>query len=333
MRRRLGEIDGLIHGAGIIEDRLIPDKTPESFDRVLEQSSIPCWFLCGNSATERLKFALLFSSVAGFFGNPGQVDYAAANEALNRIAGRLKNVGYKKVVAINWGPWSGAGMVKPEVARQFESRGVPMVTLGAGRLAVVCELAHQSDDVRVLIGPGPWVESADQFRACRSSAESTPLLAGQELSHLPGSVVEATVVLDPARQPYLNHHEIDGRPVLPLAVAMELMAEVTAASQPDWHITEVQNVRMYSGVIIEGQPRTITVRAEPIARNPRDGEWRVRLSDPTQPARPLYESMVRMTAEQPLPPPAPAIDRIDQPFPMSAAKRTSAGSFTAACSG
>ena len=31
-----GGITGVIHGAGVIEDKLLRDKTPESFDRVFE---------------------------------------------------------------------------------------------------------------------------------------------------------------------------------------------------------------------------------------------------------------------------------------------------------
>ncbi len=320
VRERFGEIDGVIHGAGIIEDRLIADKLVDSFDRVVGTKIDPLLTLLPVLDAARLRFILLFSSVAGFFGNPGQVDYAAANETLNRIAGRLRHLGYKKVVALNWGPWTGAGMVKPEVARQFESRGVPMVTVEAGRPAVLRELASPGDDACVILGPGPWVEPADRIRSRRSSAESTPLLAGHALAHLAGSVVEASVILDPSRQPYLNHHEIDGKPVLPLAVAMELMAEAAAAAEPEWHVVEIQNVRMYSGVVIGGRPRTVAVRAEPIVRSESEGEWRVRLTDPAQPGRPLYESMVRMAAQRPVPPPAPAIDRIADPFTMSAAE-------------
>src|SRR5882724_6907171 len=31
-----GRLDGVIHGAGVIEDKLVQDKTPESFDRVFD---------------------------------------------------------------------------------------------------------------------------------------------------------------------------------------------------------------------------------------------------------------------------------------------------------
>ena len=53
----------------------------------------------------------LFSSAAGFFGNAGQSDYAAANEVLNQYALQFSQKHPKcNVVSFNWGPWEG-GMV------------------------------------------------------------------------------------------------------------------------------------------------------------------------------------------------------------------------------
>ncbi|MEK6675815.1 MAG: SDR family NAD(P)-dependent oxidoreductase [Planctomycetota bacterium] len=164
VQKRLGGIDAVIHGAGIIEDKYLVDKTSDSFDRVVETKIHPLLTLIREVAPERLKFAMLFSSVAGFFGNPGQCDYAVANEMINRIARRLRDCGIPKVVSINWGPWRELGMVKPEVARQFEERGIGMVSVAAGRRAAWRELCvRNGGDVRVVIGPGPWMERANRM--------------------------------------------------------------------------------------------------------------------------------------------------------------------------
>ncbi|MEI6127549.1 MAG: SDR family NAD(P)-dependent oxidoreductase, partial [Pseudomonadota bacterium] len=80
-----GKIDGVIHGAGIILDKLIADKTPESFDQVFGTKTESAFILSRMLRPESLKFFVLFSSVAGLFGNQGQCDYAAANEVLNKL--------------------------------------------------------------------------------------------------------------------------------------------------------------------------------------------------------------------------------------------------------
>ena len=161
LQRHHGPVSAVLHGAGIIADRYIVEKDAASFARVVGTKVDPVLTLTDILDPAAVKLVMLFASVAGIFGNPGQGDYAAANEILNRMARRLRSVWRAKVVAMNWGPWSGTGMVTPEVARQFEARGVGMVTVPAGRQAAWQEIVSGGgDDVRVIVGPGPWIERA-----------------------------------------------------------------------------------------------------------------------------------------------------------------------------
>ncbi len=315
--RRHGGIDALVHGAGIIEDAFIRDKTVASFDRVLGTKVAPLLTLTRLLDPERLKLVMLFSSVAGFFGNRGQADYAAANEILNRLARCLRRSWPANVVSLNWGPWTGAGMVTPEVARQFTERGVPLVTVPAGRSAAWREVLHPAgSEVIVVLGPGPWVE-AEQAADPTNVRVHTPLLADQQVYRRPGDVIEARVLLDGEHHFFLRHHRIDGKPVLPLAVALEFMAEAVAAAQPDWHVTHVRKLRMFTGVVLDHRHRELALHAEPVRREANGGEWQVRITDPHKKNRPLYEATVRLAREMPPPPAAPALEPIQDAFPMS----------------
>ncbi|MDE3077599.1 MAG: SDR family NAD(P)-dependent oxidoreductase, partial [Chloroflexota bacterium] len=122
-----GRIDGAIHGAGIIEDKLVADKALDSFIRVIETKASSALTLANALKPESLRFLVLFSSVAGRFGNRGQADYAAANEIVNKLAQQLDRSWPGRVVAINWGPWLTTGMVSPELKRQFADRGVELI--------------------------------------------------------------------------------------------------------------------------------------------------------------------------------------------------------------
>jgi NAD(P)-dependent dehydrogenase (short-subunit alcohol dehydrogenase family) len=135
-----GRIDGLVCGAGIIEDKLIEDKSAESFDRVFDTKTRAIFHLARLLRPEGLKFFVIFSSVAGWSGNRGQVDYVAANEVLNRMALHLSARWNRRVVAIDWGPWEKAGMVTPETRRQFLERGVGLVPPDAGRRFLLDEI-------------------------------------------------------------------------------------------------------------------------------------------------------------------------------------------------
>ncbi|WP_372604196.1 SDR family NAD(P)-dependent oxidoreductase, partial [Actibacterium sp.] len=85
-----GRIDGVIHGAGVIEDKLLVDKTPDSWSRVVETKLVSAFALAQGLRADSLKFLTFFASVAGRYGNSGQSDYAAANEMLNRLALQLR---------------------------------------------------------------------------------------------------------------------------------------------------------------------------------------------------------------------------------------------------
>src|SRR6185295_10579490 len=130
--RSFGRLDGVIHGAGVIEDKLIADKTPESFERVFDTKVDSALVLSRKLRPDALKFMVFFSSVAGRFGNRGQGDYAAANEVLNKLAICLDRAWSARVVAINWGPWDTPGMVSPELRKQFAKRGVELIPTSTG---------------------------------------------------------------------------------------------------------------------------------------------------------------------------------------------------------
>jgi NAD(P)-dependent dehydrogenase (short-subunit alcohol dehydrogenase family) len=307
VRRRHGRLDAVVHGAGVIEDQRLLDKSAESFDRVVETKLGAMLALTRALDPGQLEHLMLFSSVAGFFGNPGQGDYAAANEMLNRMASRLARLWPARVVAMNWGPWAGAGMVTPQVERLFRARGVELVGVEAGRRAAWQELlAGRGEAASVVIGGGPWLEEAEQPQsAVRAARATTPLLARHALRLREDGALEAEVTLDPARDVYLRDHCIDARPVLPLTVALEMMAELAAAARPEWHVAQVRGLRQLGGVAVEGERRALVLRAERAAHERDCEDWRVRLADPALRGRTLYEATVRLAAQLPTPPPAP----------------------------
>ena len=111
-----------VHGAGVLADQRIKDKRLEDVTRVLAPKLDGLHVLLDAVDCERLKYVVLFSSVAGFFGNAGQADYAMANEALNRLACWFKRQHPRaNVASLNWGAWAG-GMVTPELQRMFAQR-------------------------------------------------------------------------------------------------------------------------------------------------------------------------------------------------------------------
>jgi acyl transferase domain-containing protein/NAD(P)H-dependent flavin oxidoreductase YrpB (nitropropane dioxygenase family) len=139
---RLGRIDGVLHGAGVIEDKLIRDKSEASFDAVYHTKVVPALTLARKLRFDSLKFLVFFSSVAGRFGNVGQCDYSAANEVLNKLADRL-SLEYPNVrtVSINWGPWD-SGMVNDELRRLYSTRNIHLIPVATGTSLFVEALGY-----------------------------------------------------------------------------------------------------------------------------------------------------------------------------------------------
>jgi NAD(P)-dependent dehydrogenase (short-subunit alcohol dehydrogenase family) len=137
--KRFGRIDGVIHGAGVIDDKRIADKTLASFADVFRTKVDSACILARKLRPETLKFLVFFGSVSGRFGNVGQVDYAAANEVLNKLADQLARRWPARVVCINWGPWDG-GMVSPELRSLYAARGIGLIPVEQGARAFVDEL-------------------------------------------------------------------------------------------------------------------------------------------------------------------------------------------------
>jgi acyl transferase domain-containing protein/NAD(P)H-dependent flavin oxidoreductase YrpB (nitropropane dioxygenase family)/NADP-dependent 3-hydroxy acid dehydrogenase YdfG len=172
-----GRLDGIIHGAGVVEDRLLADKEPASFERVLRTKVGGALNLLRVVRPDSLRFLAFFASVAGTFGNAGQADYAAANEILNAIALDYDVRWPGRVIAVNWGPWDAPGMVTPEIRRQFSARGVELLAPELAVQAFADELRlGRKGDVQVVIGEGPWSGGAPLTRPVDAQDAGPPQL-------------------------------------------------------------------------------------------------------------------------------------------------------------
>jgi NAD(P)-dependent dehydrogenase (short-subunit alcohol dehydrogenase family) len=160
-----GRIDGVIHGAGIIEDSLIADKDVASLRRVLAVKAVAAVALSRALRPDDLEFLVLFGSVAGRFGNRGQADYAAANQVLSKLAAYLDRRWPARVVTIDWAPWSDTGMAAAEVGERLEALGMRRVAPAAGRRALERELRlGRKGEAEVILGDGPWAAAAAPVR-------------------------------------------------------------------------------------------------------------------------------------------------------------------------
>jgi NAD(P)-dependent dehydrogenase (short-subunit alcohol dehydrogenase family) len=152
---RLGPVTGIIHGAGNLADKLIEKKTLEDFETVYAAKVTGLENLLTCIPPKQLDYLVLFSSVAGFYGNAGQTDYAIANEILNKSAHLIKQK-YPAchVVSINWGPWD-SGMVTPELKKIFAQRQIEVIPIEVGAQLLVEELQDRHRETVQVVMESP----------------------------------------------------------------------------------------------------------------------------------------------------------------------------------
>ena len=226
--KKIGPVTGIIHGAGVLADKLIEKKTSEDFDAVCSTKINGIDALLKSINLKKLTHLLLFSSAAGFYGNAGQSDYAVANEALNRIALLFKQNNPKcHVTSFNWGPWEG-GMVTPELKRLFEERNVEVISVEDGTRVFVEEVtsAGQENPI-VLIG-------------------NSMVVPGEPEKGMRKWKISRRVNLE--ESPVFQDHKIGKNPVLPAVHAMAWMADVCAQELPGFRLSNCENFKVLNGV-------------------------------------------------------------------------------------
>ena len=296
-----GRLDGVIHGAGIIEDKLVRDKSLESFDRVFRTKVISAHVLSRHLKPESLRFLIFFSSVAGRFGNRGQADYAAANEVVSKLAIVLQRRWSVRVCAIAWAPWDKLGMVSPELKREFARRGVELLSPAAGRRALWQEI-QQSPAVNAEIVVGGHAATP---LAVESQPEPLPLLKNAMREVSSGGTIRFARLLDPSVDLFLNDHRLDGRPVLPLAFATELMAEAAQAAWPDLRVVAVRDLQLLKGIVVDPGPISTIVTVRGAVHSGDDGltEIDVDISTPSMTPPLRYRCVVQLASRSVEPPP------------------------------
>jgi hypothetical protein len=174
-------------------------------------------------------------------------------------------------------------------------------------------------ECEVILGRGAW-ETAPAAPAHERGA--LPLLNGNVPVLGKSGMLEVFRTLDPARDWYLLDHQIDGRPVFPAAMAMELMAEVVQGGWPDWWITGLRSLRVLRGIVLHDGPKVVGVTARPQVQSV-DAEALsvdVEIFEAESPGRASYRATVELAGRVPASSGEPAPRLAAMPaFPMSVA--------------
>jgi len=231
---KFGPITGIIHGAGNLADKLIEKKTEKDYDLVIEPKVNGLENLLGVVSTSQLDFIVLFSSIAGFYGNVGQSDYAMANEILNKSAYILKqSLPNCQVISFNWGPWD-AGMVTESLKEAFIKNNIQLIPIEVGVKLLLHELISPTENnVQIVVG---------NSLARPIEKLSTTLKEFQIHRNLSLEI-----------NPFLNDHRLGKNAVLPATCAASWMIHGCEQLYPGYQFFRMEKFRVLKGIVFDGK--------------------------------------------------------------------------------
>jgi NAD(P)-dependent dehydrogenase (short-subunit alcohol dehydrogenase family) len=274
-----GQVDVLIHAAGLERSHFLADKEPREFNLIFDVKADGLFNLL--KATDvldcPLRASVVFTSIAGRFGNAGQTDYSAANDLMCKVTSSMRATRPgTKAIAIDWSAWGKVGMAtRGSIPEMMRRAGIDMLDPKAAVPVVRREIISSGTGGEVLIAgllgilldPRDPNGGLDLERANAALRHPYPV-AG----HLIGAGVDGTYTfeaeLDPKAQPFLRDHAMDETPLLPGVMGVEGFAEVATliarlgAADPAPQVVSIEDVRFQAPLkFYRSEPRPMTWHA------------------------------------------------------------------------
>jgi NAD(P)-dependent dehydrogenase (short-subunit alcohol dehydrogenase family) len=265
-----GRVDVLLHAGGLEISRLLPDKEPGEYDLVFDVKADGWFNLLHGLDGVPIGATVAFSSVAGRFGNAGQADYSAANDLLCKSALGISAIRPETTgIAIDWTAWGDIGMAtRGSIPTVMRAAGIDMLPAAAGIPIVRRELTGAVGNREILAGLRlgtllqEWEDDGGFDLAAAAGRSPDSVMTGRVKSFGVNEGLTMVATLDPAVQPFLADHRIDGTPVLPGVMGVEAFAAAARAGFPDRHVVATEAVTFTTPFkFYRDDPRDVTVTA------------------------------------------------------------------------
>jgi acyl carrier protein len=173
MQERMAGLGGIIHCAGVLDDGVLTQLTPERMERVLAPKVAGAWNLHRLTADRPLEFFVLFSSVASIIGSSGQASYAAANAFLDGLACYRTSNGLT-ALTINWGGWAETGMAARSVTARRRSTPLKLMPTASALAAMGAALSSESPQMCIAEIDWALYKSAYKSRPFLAQVDAGP---------------------------------------------------------------------------------------------------------------------------------------------------------------
>jgi NAD(P)-dependent dehydrogenase (short-subunit alcohol dehydrogenase family) len=246
IRRQDGPIHGILHGAGMIDPGRFEHKRPAFVEKLVRAKYDGLMNLVALTWNDPLAYCVGFGSISGRFGGNGLSDYAAGNDAMAKLLDWLRAARPDCAAAcVHWESWEGSGMATlPRFAwgpKSVMNMKYMMPEEGVRRLEQELQAGLPDGEVLYTFGdfypmfypaeqrplgaftPGPLDGGANEKNDEHDAEPRRPLLAAVRATET-GRVGD--VPLDPRSDAFLIQHRLRDKPLLPVVVGLEALAEI-----------------------------------------------------------------------------------------------------------
>lgn len=281
IRRAAGPLQGIVHGAGVGKDARFEHKDRQRVAQCFDAKVGGALALMELTAEDPIEHFAAFGSISGRFGANGHTDYSAANDMLAKVVDRYRlHRPDVSAVTFHWHAWGDVGMAtKPETRLALEMINMQFMPAREGVSHLLTELQAGAPEGEVLITddryyrlfyPSETLAATNDLArdAVNCGSDQYPLLDRGVTSMTPEGAARTTLDLDPVKDQFLAEHRLNDRPLLPIVVGLELLAEAGARLSDAHSVAEITDVKAIHGLKF---PTDAAHQASTIARKAGDG--------------------------------------------------------------
>ncbi|MFI6684106.1 SDR family NAD(P)-dependent oxidoreductase [Streptomyces sp. NPDC050485] len=307
VRRTLGPVTAVLHGAGRNVPHALADLDESSFRRTLAPKVTGLETVLAATDPATLRLLVTFGSIIGRAGLRGEADYATANDWLTDLTYRIQEEYPNcRCLALEWSVWSGTGMgERLGVLESLMREGIQPIPPQEGVAVLRRLLADPHVPTSVVV-----MGRAENLPTLALEPRELPLLrfVDRLQVHYPGVELVVDADLSAADDPYLADHLLDGDLLFPAVFGMEAMAQAAVALTGRSGPCVFEDVEFLRPVVVPVDGRT-TIRVAVLATDEGTVQAMVR-SDETAFQADHFRATLRFGRPEPLdtasaPPTAP----------------------------